>query len=154
MMQISNVLLLNLLLIILPTNTEASKGNTDKPNRVDKEHYNKMYGSRLQRKDIDYLKPGGSPWPWYEQAKIQHGDDKLLHKEQKREHKDYQAEYKKQFSENMRVYQETQRVNLETEREGAILNATNTNDAAKSNQKRRRKEEIVLSKKESKRFLK
>lgn len=129
---------------------------------VDKDHYNTVYGSKLaalqgQRRhpDIDYLKPGGSPWPWYEQAKLQYGDDKLLHSEQKREHKDYLAEYKKQFGENMRIYQESQRVNLETEREGKILDTKNGGKDNKSGKKNKRKKNDIFyeKNKDSKQFL-
>ena len=129
---------------------------------VDKDYYNTVYGSKLaalqgQRRhpDIDYLKPGGSPWPWYEQAKVQYGDDKLLHSEQKREHKDYLAEYKKQFGENMRIYQESQRINLETEREGKILDAKNGGKDNKSGKKHKRKKHDIFyeNKKDSKHFL-
>jgi len=102
----------------------------DKPKyNIDRDHYKKVYGdalSYIQSKSSFWnLERRGSPWPWYEQAKLQHKDDKLLHTEQKREHKDYQAEYKKQFEENMRIYQETQRINLETGREGKILEQQN-----------------------------
>ena len=96
---------------------------------VDRDHYRQVYGDTLSsinsRSSFWNRERRGSPWPWYEQAKLQHKDDKLLHTEQKREHKDYQAEYKKQFEENMRIYQETQRINLETEREGKILKQQN-----------------------------
>lgn len=141
-------------------------------NKVDTEYYNRVYGSKLSRHaDIDYLKPGGSPWPWYEQAKVQHGDDKLLHKEQLREHKDYQAEYKKQSGENMRIYQETQRVNLEAGREGDVMDAQQKQDGEGNNaankkkgarnvvggggrRKRKRKDIFYENRKESKQFLK
>lgn len=128
---------------------------------VDKNHYNKVYGSKLteleglqRHADIDYLKPGGSPWPWYEQAKVQYGDDKRMHSEQIREHKDYQAEYKKQFSENMRIYQESQRINLETEREGKILDAKHDQKDKNGKKNKRKKNSIFYEdKKDSKQFL-
>ena len=134
---------------------------------VDKHYYNKVYGSKMtelqghrRHADIDYLKPGGSPWPWYEQAKVQYGEDKLMHSEQKREHKDYLAEYKKQFGENMRIYQESQRINLETEREGKILDAKNgksndEGDDKKNGKRKQRKKNDVFykNKKDSKKFL-
>ena len=140
---------------------------------IDKDHYNKVYGTQLdgtahrRHADIDYLKPGGSPWPWYEQAKVQYGDDKLLHKEQKREHNDHLAEYKKQFGENTRIYQETQRVNLETDREGKMIDAqhnaqqlqqdkggVNGKKNGARRRRRKRKDEIFYkSRKDSKQFL-
>lgn len=113
-------------------------GNKTPGAQVDREYFKQVFGNQLddhfQQSPIGNLNRRGSPWPWYEDSKVDYKNDRRIHREVKREQEDHQKEYKKQFEENQRLYQENHRVHSETEREMILLNQrSNSSDSKEKN---------------------
>lgn len=122
---------------LMLSNTNSQQQNGDMSVDLVKKTKDHQTFSRYRR---------GSPWPWYEVAKVDYKNDRRIHRETKREQEDHQKEYKKQFDENNHRYQEMLRVHTETQRETEVMRQQEkeNNNGTTAAKEKRNKRELIL----------